>query len=272
MYVNSSTYHGKTSCFGGLRENYVAARTGRPPELIKKLSEYIGSGPVFDAGTGTGISAREVADFNPTVQIVGGDHDPKMLEAAITEEDKRVLGRNKIEYKLVKVGAHPLNEKGVADLGKKFSLVTAMSCFHWFNKDLALQQFSSILAPKGHVAVVSGGGDQVHRKILEKVVGYAIDHPEMGEQKEELFLRNGFTVVFKGTFRTCEQVDVERFVKRIKSTSYWTDVQNSHKEAEAEKALRVFFASQANSKGIMTREKEVFLTIAQKVRKTCFAL
>lgn len=272
MIVSDSTYGGKSACFGGLRENYVAARTGRPTELINKLSEYIGSGPVLDVGTGTGISAREVASHSPTIQVVGIDHDRQMLEAAIHEEEKGHVGRKKIEYAIAEVGAHPLNEKGIMDLGKKFTLITAMSCFHWFDKDLALQQFSSVLVPKGCVAIIGGGGDQVHRRILEKVVGHAIDHPEMGEQKEDLFLRNGFVAVFKGFFQTQERIDEERFVRRVKSSSYWTDVQKCRKEAEAEKALRVFFRSQANSEGVMTRAKGVYLTIAQKVKNTCFWL
>lgn len=272
MTITALARDEKGACFGGLRDNYVAARTGRPPELIKKLSEYIGAGPVLDVGTGTGISAREVADLNREVQVMGIDHDPKMLESAILEEEKSHPGRKKIEYALAEVGAHPLKTKAITDLDKKFTSITAMACFHWFDKDLALQQFSSTLLPKGCVAIIGGSGDQIPRKILEKVVGHAIDHPVMGEQKEDLFLRNGFTVVFNDSYRSVEQFDVERFVKRAKSSSYWTDVQKCHREAEAEKALKLFFATQADSKGIMTREREILLTIAQKVRKTSFEL
>jgi ubiquinone/menaquinone biosynthesis C-methylase UbiE len=261
--IPPSAWSVKGSCFGDLSDAYAATRGGRPPSLLKKLSEYIQDGPVTDAGAGTGISAREIANLNPNLKVVGVDHDLKMIEKArAAEEDApevRSSSRKSISYLHGKAEQLPIADKTQ-------SMVTAMSCFHWFNKDLALQEFSRVLKPKGHVAIVTGVYNSFSKmnNVLVDVVGHPIDHPDMGEEDNDLFERHGFDVVFKGTFRQLEKGTIDWAVGRITSTSRWDDVKAASKETEAKARLFEEFTKLADSDGTITRESEQLLTIVQK--------
>lgn len=264
QFVDDHSVNG--ACFGELSDAYVATRSGRPEVILEKLSEYIIKGPVgpvLDAATGTGISAREVADWNPGVSVVGVDHDPLMLEKAIKAEEvaAEVIAskRKPISYLRGEVEALPIADQTIG-------MVTAMACFHWFNKDEALQEFFRVLKPGGHVAIVSGSGryQALVQEALKPVVGYKIEHPAMGEEDPDLFHRHGFDIVYTKWYHHSQRMTIAAAVERVSSSSYWSKVKEANKEALAAEALTAAFTKLQDGDKMFTRENDRLLTILKK--------
>ncbi|MEX2632154.1 MAG: class I SAM-dependent methyltransferase [Tistlia sp.] len=128
--------------FGRSVEDYAAHRQGFPPSFFARL-EALGlarSGErVVDLGTGTGLLARALAARG--CRVVGIDCDAQMLAAA------EAAGGGP-SYRLAPAEATGL-ETGSAEL------VTAATCWHWFDRPAAAAEAARLLVPGGRLLVCS---------------------------------------------------------------------------------------------------------------------
>lgn len=119
--------------------NYVRYRPNYPREVFELLSREVPLGrgaSVADVGSGTGISARRLAETGATVYAV----EPNAAMRAAGEGDGIVSVDGAAE-------ATTLPDHSV-------DLVTAFQAFHWFDRAAARREFARILRPEGTAALV----------------------------------------------------------------------------------------------------------------------
>jgi SAM-dependent methyltransferase len=129
------------------REPSVAERYDfRPPypiEVFAILASLLGDGPrtVLDAGCGTGDLARRLAPLVDHVDAV--DQSAAMLEQA-----RELPGGDAENLRWIE---SPIE---TASLRPPYGLVVAGESVHWFEWELALPRFASVLSPGGRLALV----------------------------------------------------------------------------------------------------------------------
>jgi trans-aconitate methyltransferase len=117
----------------------------RPPysaEVIQFISESQGNKPltILDVGCGTGEVSIPLAELGHTV--VGVDPSAAMIAAAKTKNASASFHNTYIE-------------EFTSDLS--FDLVVAANSIHWPDWSRAFPKLKSLLAPKGQIAIVTGG-------------------------------------------------------------------------------------------------------------------
>jgi SAM-dependent methyltransferase len=122
--------------FGAEAERYDRSRPGYPPALI---DEVLGSDPaglsVLDAGCGTGIAAKLMADRG--ANVLGVEPDERMASLA---------RRRGIQ---VEIGSFESWESG----GRLFDRVTAGQAWHWVDPVVGPQKAASVLHRGGRLCV-----------------------------------------------------------------------------------------------------------------------
>jgi SAM-dependent methyltransferase len=122
--------------FGAEAERYDRSRPGYPPALIE---EVLGSDPVgvsvLDAGCGTGIAAKLMADRG--AMVLGVEPDERMASLA---------RRRGIQ---VEIGSFESWEPA----GRLFDRVTAGQAWHWIDPVVGPQKAASVLQPGGRLCV-----------------------------------------------------------------------------------------------------------------------
>ena len=156
---------------------YVRSRPGYPQALTEFLRDGLGLTPdrvVADIGSGTGLLTRMLLEMGQHVHAV--EPNREMREAA------EVL-----------LGEHPGFESrdgsaeatGLADRG--IDLVVAAQAFHWFDVELARQEFRRILAPGGQIALIWNRRKAAGTPFLEAyenmLLRYALDYRTVDHRK-----------------------------------------------------------------------------------------
>ena len=130
--------------FGAAADDYARFRAGFPDSLFDRLAALgigVSGETIVDVGTGTGTLARGFALRG--CKVIGIDPDGRLLDQA------RILdaaASAKVEYKIGSAEAIPLPD-GVADV------VSAGQCWHWFDGQKAVVEFSRIAKPHASVVV-----------------------------------------------------------------------------------------------------------------------
>lgn len=126
--------------FGRTARDYATHRAGLPDSFFKHLlalEVLQGRKKALDLGTGTGTMARGLAKHG--FDVTGLDiSDHLMAEARGLDEKAGV----KVSY--IKAAAETT---GLA--AQAFDVVTAVQCFHWFDKDKAAAEIRRVLKPGG---------------------------------------------------------------------------------------------------------------------------
>lgn len=130
--------------WGKTAADYAAYRAGLPPSFFARL-ETMGVLRVpmraVDLGTGTGNVARELAIRGLDVTAV--DLSAPMLAQA------QAMDRNAgLSVRYVNAAA---NDTGLES--ESFDLVTASTCWHWFNRPAAARESRRLLVRDGHLVI-----------------------------------------------------------------------------------------------------------------------
>ena len=135
-----------TRNFGAAAQDYARHRAGFPESFFDRLAGFGIGKPeqlVVDIGTGTGTLARGLALRG--CHSIGIDPDDRLLEQARMLDDATGI---KIDYRNGVAEQLPLDE-GIADV------ITAGTCWHWFNTDAAMQEIKRIAKQAAYIAVAN---------------------------------------------------------------------------------------------------------------------
>ncbi|WP_404407080.1 class I SAM-dependent methyltransferase [Jeotgalibacillus malaysiensis] len=129
----------------GIEEAYLNYRHGYPPELLRRLVQYqIGTKGqhVLDVGTANGLFARDLARNG--CRVTGVDLSEEMIRQAefINKTDQLP-----INYMVENVEQLPFDNSA-------YEAITAVFCWHWFDKKKAAAEILRVLSGGGKLAVV----------------------------------------------------------------------------------------------------------------------
>ena len=130
--------------FGAAAEDYAKFRAGFPDSFFDRLATLgIGTAGeiIVDVGTGTGTLARGFARRG--CQVIGIDPDERLLNQARQLDAAASVN---IDYRIGLAEALPLPDE-FADV------VSAGTCWHWFDGPTAAREIARVTKPQGRVVV-----------------------------------------------------------------------------------------------------------------------
>lgn len=132
--------------FGKAAADYGKWRQGFPPAFFARLDAF-GLGRdgqrVLDLGTGTGLLARDFARRG--CSVTGLDLSPELLAEARKTDVAEGLAIDYIQA--------PAEATGLPDAA--FDLVSAGTCWHWFDARAAAAEARRVLRPAGRLLICS---------------------------------------------------------------------------------------------------------------------
>jgi SAM-dependent methyltransferase len=133
--------------FGRRSRDYAEQRPGPPDTFYDRIDRLrpLRGARALDLGTGPGVIALELAARGASV--VGLDISENQIGAARALAEARGLASS------CRFEIGPAEE--TKQPGASFDLVTAGTCWHWFEHDRALAEVTRVLAPGGLLAVVN---------------------------------------------------------------------------------------------------------------------
>eukprot|EP00026_Physarum_polycephalum_P012930 Phypoly_transcript_13281.p1 GENE.Phypoly_transcript_13281~~Phypoly_transcript_13281.p1 ORF type:complete len:268 (+),score=55.22 Phypoly_transcript_13281:82-885(+) len=133
--------------YGKVSSLYAEHRPGFPPEFYERLARIIDvkGKRVLDIGAGPGIIALELAKRG--AEVVGQDFSAEQIEAAKDLAQKLGL-QDRCKFEVA-----PAEDTKQPD--HYFDLVTAGTCWHWFNNEKACAEVRRVLKPGGLLLVAS---------------------------------------------------------------------------------------------------------------------
>ena len=230
-----------TKRFSSRVDNYINARPRYPEEIISILREDCGLTPgasVADIGSGTGIL---------TEMFLRNGNDIFAVEpnAGMREAGERLLADDpKFHSVAGRAEATTLADRSV-------EVVAAGQAFHWFDRDLARQEFVRILKPAGWVVLIwnerltgTTAFLQAYEHLLER---YGTDYTQVNHRHiDERLLRafygpDGFTSRVLGNRQDFDYAGLEG---RLLSSSYTPEPGHPNYAPMLVALARIFEANQ----------------------------
>ncbi len=129
--------------FGKAAASYARHRQGFPPDFYDRL-EQLGLGfqgkTALDLGTGTGLFAREMAARG--ARVTGLDPSEALLAEA------KAAGGEGEAIRFVQGTAEATGLPGAS-----FDIISAATCWHWFDREMASREVARLLRPGGRLIV-----------------------------------------------------------------------------------------------------------------------
>jgi SAM-dependent methyltransferase len=135
-----------TADFGKTADDYARHRAGYPDWLFERLMRRGLARPgmrALDLATGTGYLARGLAQRG--LRVTGVDIAPEMMEAAKALDAAQSLSIDYVAGKAEDTGLP----------SAQFDLVTAATCWHWFDRKKAGAEVLRLLKPGGWLVICS---------------------------------------------------------------------------------------------------------------------
>ena len=130
--------------FGKAASDYAVHRQGFPPLLFDRLAT-LGAGlpgqRVLDLGTGTGLLARDFARRG--CRVTGLDPSHALLAEARRADQAAAVS---VDYVVGRA-----EETGLPDAA--FDVVSAGTCWHWFDRPVAAREARRLLRPGGRLVI-----------------------------------------------------------------------------------------------------------------------
>ncbi|GAC1388890.1 MAG: class I SAM-dependent methyltransferase [Vulcanimicrobiaceae bacterium] len=202
------------SRFANRADDYAKYRPSYPAAAVDWIFHSLGDPRklrVADIGSGTGISARLLADRG--CQVVAVDPNPDMVAHARRHTRVRYL-----EARAESTGLPAAS----------FNIVTCFQAFHWLQRDVALQEFGRILKPYGRVCVLWNtreSADPFMAAYDELIGAFGEDAGRIHDARQilspsETFGIHGFIRVARAEFSHFHRMDLASFVGYARSCSY----------------------------------------------------
>ena len=133
--------------FGRHSRDYAEARPGFPDSFYERLDRMrpLRGARALDLGTGPGVIALELAARG--AQVAGLDISENQIRAARELAETRGLAQ------ACRFEVAPAEQSGQPDAS--IDLVTAGTCWHWFDHARALAEVARVLAPGGLLAIAN---------------------------------------------------------------------------------------------------------------------
>lgn len=131
--------------FGRHSHDYATQRPGFPDsfyERLERMRPLVGA-RVLDLGTGPGVMALPLAERG--ARVIGTDISENQIAAA----QERAAAQGLSDRCRFEVGS----AEDIRFANNSFDLVTAGTCWHWFNHDKALAECTRVLAPGGLLVI-----------------------------------------------------------------------------------------------------------------------
>jgi SAM-dependent methyltransferase len=132
--------------FGVAAADYARYRQGFPADFFRRLEPFgIGAkaSRVLDLGTGTGLLARAFARRG--CHVVGLDPSASLLEEARKADRAAGLMITHVQARAEATGL----------ASASFDLVSAATCWHWFDRQAAAREAARLLAPGGLLLIAA---------------------------------------------------------------------------------------------------------------------
>ena len=224
-----------TQRFSARARLYSRARPGYPESALDYIMVHchLEKGSlVADIGAGTGISSRALA--NEGLNVIAVEPNEAMLaEASAHEEQKNIT--------YVK----GTSENTTLESGR-FDAVVSAQAFHWFNPELALQEFKRILKPDGWIALMWNERDESdpftkeYGDLLRTLPDTSLLEVSRGAAGQALFDCDYLKEQHKDDFSNLQVLDLDLFLGRAFSASYSPDP-DSREALVFEEKLRAVF-------------------------------
>ena len=197
------------SRFGDRAAIYAAGRPSYPAAAIDAILSREITTPIVDVGTGTGISARLLADRGATV--IGIDPGSEMLRMGVSHRGVlRTEGRAE---------QLPLRSRST-------ELITAFNSFHWFKAEPFFAEVRRVSRPGGRIALVWNdwdGRDEFTAAFVKLMRSAAGDYPVENRWNEVAPLFSTTTVeknIERHEFPYSHRLDRHTLPLRLQSMSY----------------------------------------------------
>jgi SAM-dependent methyltransferase len=130
--------------FGKTAQDYGRYRAGFPPALFERLATFDIGSPgqcILDLGTGTGTLARGFAQRGCIV--TGLDPSTTLMEEAQRLDEGAGVTITYVTARAEQTGLP----------NRRFDVVTAGQCWHWFDRPKVVQEVSRLLVPGGKLVI-----------------------------------------------------------------------------------------------------------------------
>jgi SAM-dependent methyltransferase len=213
MHCNDSTQR-----FSDRVDNYIKYRPGYPPDLYVYLQTHAKlppGAPVADIGSGTGLLSTLFLEHGHPLYAIEPNAEMRLAGEALLASDPNFTSLDG------RAEAIPLPDAAV-------DLVVSGQAFHWFEPLAAKAEFSRILRPGGHAALIWNDWTPDLSPFLADyhslLSTYGTDYAQVARQNESTqtrmaaFFAPGEPIL--ATFPNQQRFDFEGLRGRLLSSSY----------------------------------------------------
>lgn len=197
-------------------DNYIRYRPSYPVAMLERLEKEAGLNPasvIADIGSGTGISTAMFLQAGYMVQAV--EPNREMREAA----ERLLSDRPGFRSVAGSAQATTLPDHSV-------DMIVAAQAFHWFNTSETREEFSRILKPGGHIALIWNerklDTTPFLRDYEQLLMTYGTDYAEVRHENIGQTALDGFFIgpYARFDFENEQRFDFEGIQGRLLSSSY----------------------------------------------------